>query len=450
MKNKEISQYDKMTKTPVSKLVVTLSVPTIISMLVTNIYNLADTAFVGTLGNSASGAIGIVFGLMAIIQAVGFMFGQGSGSIISRLLGAKDNENASKTASTAFFAAMAFGLLITVLGLVFVDGLVTFLGSTQTIKPFAKTYVSCVLVSAPFMTASFTMNNILRYEGKALYGMIGLMTGGLLNIAGDAILMFGFDMGILGAGLSTAISQMISFVILLSMFLRGKTQSKLSVKHIVFKPDVLLDIITTGLPSLLRQGLNSITTVLLNSSCAPYGDEAIAAMSIVSRIIFFVFSIALGTGQGFQPVSGFNYGAKKYSRVRKAFFFTIIVSEIFIAIATVILLIFSNELISVFRDDLVVCSIGHRALVLQGISLLTLPVCMVTEMMYQSTGNKIGASVLSCLRSGLFFIPTLIILAKVRGLHGIQEAQPLAFVLSAVPSMIFMRWLLKKMPKQDS
>ncbi len=450
MKNKEISQYDKMTKTPVSKLVVTLSVPTIISMLVTNIYNLADTAFVGTLGNSASGAIGIVFGLMAIIQAVGFMFGQGSGSIISRLLGAKDNENASKTASTAFFAAMAFGLLITVLGLVFVDGLVTFLGSTQTIKPFAKTYVSCILVSAPFMTASFTMNNILRYEGKALYGMIGLMTGGLLNIAGDAILMFGFDMGILGAGLSTAISQMISFVILLSMFLRGKTQSKLSVKHIVFKPDVLLDIITTGLPSLLRQGLNSITTVLLNSSCAPYGDEAIAAMSIVSRIIFFVFSIALGTGQGFQPVSGFNYGAKKYSRVRKAFFFTIIVSEIFIAIATVILLIFSNELISVFRDDLVVCSIGHRALVLQGISLLTLPVCMVTEMMYQSTGNKIGASVLSCLRSGLFFIPTLIILAKVRGLHGIQEAQPLAFVLSAVPSMIFMRWLLKKMPKQDS
>lgn len=450
MKNKEISQYDKMTKTPASKLVVTLSVPTIISMLVTNIYNLADTAFVGTLGNSASGAIGIVFGLMAIIQAVGFMFGQGSGSIISRLLGAKDNENASKTASTAFFAAMAFGLLITVLGLVFVDGLVTFLGSTQTIKPFAKTYVSCVLVSAPFMTASFTMNNILRYEGKALYGMIGLMTGGLLNIAGDAILMFGFDMGILGAGLSTAISQMISFVILLSMFLRGKTQSKLSVKHIVFKPDVLLDIITTGLPSLLRQGLNSITTVLLNSSCAPYGDEAIAAMSIVSRIIFFVFSIALGTGQGFQPVSGFNYGAKKYSRVRKAFFFTIIVSEIFIAIATVILLIFSNELISVFRDDPVVCSIGHRALVLQGISLLTLPVCMVTEMMYQSTGNKIGASVLSCLRSGLFFIPTLIILAKVRGLHGIQEAQPLAFVLSAVPSMIFMRWLLKKMPKQDS
>lgn len=450
MKNKEISQYDKMTKTPVSKLVVTLSVPTIISMLVTNIYNLADTAFVGTLGNSASGAIGIVFGLMAIIQAVGFMFGQGSGSIISRLLGAKDNENASKTASTAFFAAMAFGLLITVLGLVFVDGLVTFLGSTQTIKPFAKTYVSCVLVSAPFMTASFTMNNILRYEGKALYGMIGLMTGGLLNIAGDAILMFGFDMGILGAGLSTAISQMISFVILLSMFLRGKTQSKLSVKHIVFKPDVLLDIITTGLPSLLRQGLNSITTVLLNSSCAPYGDEAIAAMSIVSRIIFFVFSIALGTGQGFQPVSGFNYGAKKYSRVRKAFFFTIIVSEILIAIATVILLIFSNELISVFRDDPVVCSIGHRALVLQGISLLTLPVCMVTEMMYQSTGNKIGASVLSCLRSGLFFIPTLIILAKVRGLHGIQEAQPLAFVLSAVPSMIFMRWLLKKMPKQDS
>lgn len=449
MKNQELSQYDKMTKTPVSSLIIKLSIPTIISMLITNIYNLADTAFVGTLGNSASGAIGVVFGFMAIIQAIGFMFGQGSGSIISRLLGSKDVRNAGKTASTAFFSAIAFGVLISVLGFISLERLVVFLGSTNTIKPYAEIYVSCILAAVPFMTASFTMNNILRYEGKALYGMIGLLTGAVLNICGDAVFMFGFDMGILGAGLSTAISQFISFLILLSMFLTGKTQSKISVRNIVLTSSMLLDIITTGLPSLLRQGLNSLTTVLLNSQSAPYGDEAIAAMSIVNRIIFFVFSIAIGTGQGFQPVSGFNYGAKKYSRVRKGFFFTLIVSEVFIAIATVILLVFSNELIAVFRDDPAVCEIGTRALILQGLSLLTLPVCMVTEMLFQSTGKKVGAAVLSSLRSGVFFIPTLLILSNLRGLYGIEEAQPLAFVMSAVPSLLFMIWFLKKMPKND-
>ncbi len=451
MKNNTIpSQYDKMTKTSIPKLIIRLSVPTILSMLVTNIYNMADTAFVGQLGNSASGAVGIVFGFMAILQAVGFMFGQGSGSIIARLLGAKDKESASVTASTGFFCALFLGLLIEIPGFLFLDPLVMLLGSTETIAPYAKTYISFILLAAPFMTASFVLNNILRYEGKAALGMIGLMTGGLLNIIGDPIFMFVFHMGIAGAGLSTALSQCISFGILLSMFLRGKTECRLSVHRISLQPGRIFNIMATGMPSLLRQGLNSLTTVLLNSEAAVYGDSAVAAMSIVSRISMFVFSFALGIGQGFQPVSGFNYGAGKYRRVRKAFLFTAALSEGLIIVISLFVMLCSNNLIGIFRNDATVIEIGTRALRLHCMSLLFLPACMVTEMLMQSTGQRLSASLLSSLRSGVFFIPLLLILAKVRGLSGIQEAQPLAYVLAFIPSLLFAVWFFRKLPKEDT
>lgn len=451
MKNNTIpSQYDKMTKTSIPKLIIRLSVPTILSMLVTNIYNMADTAFVGQLGNSASGAVGIVFGFMAILQAVGFMFGQGSGSIIARLLGAKDKESASVTASTGFFCALFLGLLIEIPGFLFLDPLVMLLGSTETIAPYAKTYISFILLAAPFMTASFVLNNILRYEGKAALGMIGLMTGGLLNIIGDPIFMFVFHMGIAGAGLSTALSQCISFGILLSMFLRGKTECRLSVHRISLQPGRIFNIMATGMPSLLRQGLNSLTTVLLNSEAAVYGDSAVAAMSIVSRISMFVFSFALGIGQGFQPVSGFNYGAGKYRRVRKAFLFTAALSEGLIIVISLFVMLCSNNLIGIFRNDATVIEIGTRALRLHCMSLLFLPACMVTEMLMQSTGQRLSASLLSSLRSGVFFIPLLLILAKIRGLSGIQEAQPLAYVLAFIPSLLFAVWFFRKLPKEDT
>lgn len=445
MKTKHISQFDKMTKTPVSRLVVALSVPTIISMLVTNIYNLVDTAFVGRLGNSASGAVGIVFGFMSVLQAVGFMFGNGSGSIISRLLGAKDGAQASKVASTGFFSSLAFGAVLSVFCAFVLDPLVMFLGSTETIAPFAQTYISYILIAAPFITASFTMNNILRYEGKAALGMIGLAVGAALNIAGDPILMFGFGMGIAGAGLSTCISQIIGFFVLLAMFLLGKTQCKLSVKLISLKS--LPDIIATGLPSLLRQGLNSLSTVVLNNCASEFGDPAVAAMSIVSRVIFFTFSFALGIGQGFQPVCGFNYGAKKFDRLKAAFRFTVLLSEIIIAVMSVGLLLFPGEIIRVFRDDSAVVEIGTRALILQAIAQIFLPFCMVTEMALQSAGKKIGASLLSILRNGLFFIPLLLIMSNVRGLAGIQEAQPISTVISVIPSVILAVKFFKELPE---
>ena len=450
MRKSEISQFDRMTKTPVARLVLRLSVPTIISMLVTNIYNLVDTAFVGQLGTSASGAVGVVFGFMAIIQAVGFMFGQGSGSIISRELGRRDVSDATTTASTGFFCAMGVGVLCAVVCFWRLDPLIRLLGSTETIAPYAKTYIFYILLAAPFMTSSFVLNNILRYEGKASLGMIGLLTGAVLNMAGDPIFMFGLGMGIAGAGLSTALSQLVSFGILLSMFLRGKTSARLSLRAVSLRPALLGDIAGTGFPSLLRQGLNSLTTILLNDCAGVYGDEAIAAMSIVSRIGFFVFSVALGVGQGFQPVSGFNYGAGKYDRVRRAFRFTLALAEGLMAVAAVGVFAASDGLIGLFRDDAAVIAIGTRALRLHCGALFFLPVCMVTEMLYQSTGHKLGAAVLSSLRSGLVFIPALLILSNVRGLAGIQEAQPLAYVLSFLPALWLMVRFFRTLPPGEA
>lgn len=447
---KNVSQYEKMTRTPIPRLVLGLSVPAVISMLVTNIYNLVDTAFVGRLGTSASGAVGIVFGFMSIIQAFGFMFGQGAGSILSRALGARDAEKASVHASVAFCASFVCGLLISTIGFLFLDDIVMALGSTETIAPYARTYIFYILISAPFMSSCLTLNNVLRYEGKAFLGMIGLMSGAVLNMAGDPILMFGLNLGIAGAGLSTALSQIVSWGILVWMFVSGRTECKLTLKNAArVTPAMLGNISATGFPSLLRQGLNSLTTVLLNTQCAVYGDAAVAAMSIVSRIIFFAFSVALGVGQGFQPVSAFSYSAGKYSRLRQGFRFAALVSEGLIVVAAAALILFSDGLIGLFRDDPEVILIGTRALRLQALATLTLPVCMMGEMLFQSTGKRLGATLLSALRSGLLFIPALLLLSRYRGLAGIQEAQPVSLLLSLPIFVVFIARFFKRLPGED-
>ncbi len=447
--NQSDEQYITMTQTPVQRLIVRLSVPTVLSMMVTNIYNLADTAFVGRLGTSASGAVGIVFGFMAIIQAFGFLFGQGSGNLISRALGGKDNKTANMIASTGIFCSFLAGIVVAILSAVFLEPLVMLLGSTDTIAPYAQTYISFILVATPVMTTSFTMNNILRYEGKAVLGTTGLMTGAILNICMDPIFMFGFHMGIAGAGLSTMISQYVSFFILLGMFLRKRSISRLGFKYISFKPSVLGNIVSTGLPSLLRQGLNSVATVLLNSYASVYGDAAVAAMSIVSRIIFFVISFAIGIGQGFQPVCGFNFGAKRYDRLRQGFRFTFILMELVIVAGAVIVLVASGGLIGIFRNDPEVIRIGVRALRIQGAALLAIPFCMCTEMMLQCTGRKVGAALLSSMRSGLYFIPMLIILAQLRGLYGIEEAQAVTFVISLISAIPFAVHYFRKLSQME-
>ena len=437
-------QFGKMTTEPVGKLLFTLSVPTIISMMVTNIYNLVDTAFVGTLGTSESGATGIVFGYMAILQAVAFMCGQGAGSIMSRKLGARDIEEATKYSSTGFFLSFVLGLVMAVLSLVFMKPLLYLLGSTETIAPYAGTYIFYILLSAPFFTSSLTMNNLFRYEGKAKFGTIGLMIGAVINIFGDIILMFGLKLGITGAGISTAVSQIISFSILLSMFLRRKTQTRISIKFVARDWKTVWNIIATGFPSLLRQALNSIAAVLLNKTAGAYGDETVAAMSIVSRISFFPMAVAIGIGQGFQPISSFNFGANKKNRVRKAFWTALAGEECVLTLISVPIYIFAGTLVQQLRDDPQVIELGIRALRLMCVGQLFVPLTMMVEMGFQSIGEKILASFGSCLRSGLLFIPTLLILKRARGMSGVQEAQPLSFVLTFIVCLFLCRIYLKQ------
>lgn len=446
--SKEVNQFEKMTKWPIPKLIITLGIPTTISMLVTNIYNMADTYFVSELGNSASGAVGVVFGLMAIIQAFGFMFGHGAGSIIARKLGEKDVHSASVYASLSILACLSVGALIGIFGLIFIEPLMRLLGSTETILPYAKQYGIYILIVSPVTMASFALNNILRYEGKAFFAMIGLTIGGVLNIIGDPILIFGLDMGIAGAGLSTAISQLVGFLILISMFFRGKTLSKLGVKYAKERPEGIFNIMATGFPSLCRQGLNSISTMLLNNLAgAAGGDAAVAAMSIVNRITFFIFAVGLGIGQGFQPVASFNYGAKIYSRVKKAFFFTMWAGEILLGIFVIVGLLFSNHLIGIFRNDATVIMIGTLSLKLQLLSLFFHPITICSNMLFQSIGENKMATFLSMLRSGILFIPILLILTKFFGLFGVQSAQAIADVLAFFVSAPLVINFLKSLPQ---
>lgn len=448
-KQKYKNQYDRMMLTPVPKLIIRLAIPTVLSMMVTNLYNVVDTAFVGRLGTSASGAVGIVFGFMSILQAIGFTFGQGSGSIISRRLGDKDASKASVIASTAFCLSFLIAIAASIICYIFLDPIIMFLGSTKTIAPYARTYITFILATAPFMVSSFTINNILRYEGRAMLGMVGLLSGAVINIAGDMLFMFGLNMGIAGAGLSTALSQVISFSILLVPFFKGQTQCKLSIHNVHFNSYDIGDIIATGCPSLLRQGLGSITTIILNTEAAVYGDAAVAGMSIVSRLFFFMFSVAIGVGQGFQPVCGFSYGAKRYDRLKEGFKFSVLLGEGLMIVLGTILFIKAPYFVTLLRDDPDVVNVAVRALRLQCVAVLFLPLCMNAEMLMQCTGQKLAASILSMLRNGLIFIPMLLILAHLRGISGIQEAQPLSYVLSFLPGSMAAYFFFKKLGRED-
>ena len=450
-KSKETNQYEKMTTWPIPKLVITLGIPTTISMLVTNIYNMADTYFVSELGNSASGAVGVVFGLMAIIQAFGFMFGHGAGSIVARKLGQKDTDSASVFASLSIIACLVVGTLIGVFGLIFINPLMKMLGSTDTILPYAKGYGIFILIASPVTMTSFALNNILRYEGKAFFAMIGLTIGGVINMVLDPILIFGLNMGIAGAGLSTAISQVVGFVILLSMFVRGKTQSKLGIKYAKENPKGIYKIMATGFPSLCRQGLSSIATMALNNLAGICGgDAAVAAMSIVNRITFFIFAVGLGIGQGFQPVAAFNYGAKFYSRVKKAFYFTFGAGEALLGIFVIVGLLFSNHLIGLFRDDPTVITIGTLSLKFQLLALFFHPLTICSNMLFQSIGENKKATFLSMLRSGILFIPILLILTHYFGLFGVQSAQAIADVFAFIISAPLVFSFLNKLPQDQS
>ena len=432
-------KFERMTKTPIPRLIGELAVPTIISMLVTSFYNMADTFFVGKINTSATAAVGIVFPLMAMIQAFGFFCGHGSGNYISRQLGAHNFEDASRMSATGFVSAFVLGLGILVVGFLFTDPLLRIMGSTETILPYARSYMRIILIGAPYMTASLVLNNQLRFQGSAFYSMIGITTGAVLNIGLDPLFIFVLDMGVAGAALATIISQFVSFCLLIAGTFRGGNLM-LNLKD--FSPSLKYyqNIVKGGAPSLFRQGLGSLATVCLNLMAGPYGDAAIAAMSIVTRISQFAASVVIGFGQGFQPVCGFNYGAKLFKRVQEGFWFCVKFCTSVLLVAAVCGWIFSPNLIGVFlKTDPLVIEYGSQALRLQALTFPLVGWITIANMMLQTIGKTVKASLLAMSRQFLFFVPVILTLPGFLGILGVQLSQPIADFCSfllAVPLSI--------------
>ncbi len=425
-----------MTETPVPKLIMRLAVPTIISMLVTGLYNMADTYFVAQIpdkGTQATAAVGIVFPMMAVIQALGFMFGHGSGNFLSRMLGAGKKKEASEMASTGFALALLTGLLVLSLGTVFLRPLTEFLASsdvTEETLDLTMQYARIILIGAPFMMCQFVINNQLRFQGAAMYAMVGLLAGAVINVGLDPLLILGFDMGVRGAALATISGQAFSFIILLAGSRRGEN-IKLHFRNIHINGYYIGQVLNGGFPSLVRQGMAAIATVLLNRAAGEYGQEAaIAGMSIVTRVLMMLSSALIGFGQGYQPVCSFNYGAGKKDRVRQGFWFCLRWGTVFLVVVSAVCILFAPDIVRIFRDEPAVVEVGSAALRYQAATLPLLATTVMINMMLQSIGKGVKASVTASARNGLFFIPAILVLPIFLGLTGVEMAQAVADVCS--------------------
>lgn len=394
---------------PVEKIIPKMALPTICSMLITSIYNMADTYFVSQIGTaeatasgtSASAAVGIVFSVMAMIQALAFMFGMGSGTNVSHLLGMGKRKEAEVYSAVGFFSAVAAGVLIAVLGNVFNEPLMRLLGATETAMPYALDYARYIFLAAPFMMGSLSMNNLLRFQGLATYGMVGIISGGLLNMLLDPLLIFVFDMGIAGASIATAISQLTSFVILLVMCSTHADAITIHPRNYRPTKQMYAKILNNGLPSLGRQGIMSVSTSLLNNAAAVYGDPAIAAFAIVSRCLNFVNSTVVGFGQGFQPVCGFNYGARKYDRMHRAFSFSVKVTTIVLLVLGAAGFAFAEPVVTLFRrSDPEVIRIGTETFRVQILTVWTWGFITLSNMYTQAIGYGIRSTILAAARAG--------------------------------------------------
>lgn len=444
--NSSEEKFQWLTTAPLPGLIGRLATPTIISMLITSVYNMADTYFVGNLGKSAQGAVGVVFSLMAIIQAIGFTFGNGSGNTVSRLLGQQKRQEAEAVAATGFLSGVLAGGVLAVGGLLFLDPLVNVLGATSTILPYARDYARYILIGAPWMVGSLVLNNLLRFEGSAAQAMVGITAGGVLNMLLDPLFIFGLKLGVGGAALATIVSQGVSFCILLWNSGR-KGSLSIRLRPSTLRVALLSDIIRGGFPSLCRQGLASVATILLNWAAKPFGDAAIAAMAIVGKVNMFSGSALIGFGQGFQPVCGFNYGAGLYGRVREGFWFCVKVGTAALTVIAGVMILLAPQVVYLFqRADPEVVELGVTALRRQMLSLPLTAYVIINNMMLQTVGESGRASLLALARQGLFFVPLILLLPRLLGFGGVMTAQPLsdacAFLLAIPLSTGFLRKML--------
>ena len=438
-----------MTGAPVRGLILALCLPAVISNLVTTAYNLADTYFIGRLGTSQSGAIGIAYSVMTVFQAFGFFFGNGSGNSMSRELGKRNNERAARLLAVGFCGAVLGGLALAILGLSTLPHLVVVLGSTPTISPYAIAYLTPILIAAPMVCGSFALNGLLRYQGLSLYGMIGLVSGALLNFIVAPLLIFVAGLGIAGAGIATAVCQTISFIILVTFAVR-RGVVRLDLRN--GKPDMLLvrEIIGGGMPSLLRQGAGSLATTCVNLAANPFGDAVIAAMAIVMRVMLAINSIIIGLGQGFQPVCGYNYGAGLYRRVKEGYWFCVRLSTIALVIIAVAVAVLAPDIIGLFRSDPQVIAVGTVALWMQCCTVPLNGFAMMSNMMQQTIGKTVIASFVAVCRLGLFLAPAALILAHCLGVPGVQMAQSVSDIISFIVTVPLQVHILRSLGKPRS
>ena len=443
-------KYIEMTTTPVRRLVLRLAIPTIISMMVTSLYNVVDAAFVGSLSTEATAAIGVGFAYQTFIQAVGFFFGHGSGNHISRALGARKQKDAALFAAVGFFSPLIIGTITAILGLLTLPTLCTLLGATPDVVEPTCDYLRYILIASPFMMSALTLNNQLRLQGNARLGMIGLVSGAVLNVVLDPILIFGCGMGVSGASLATAISQFCCWCLLLWGTFRPSSVH-ISIRY--FRPSwtAFKEITAGGLPSLCRQACNCMAAILLNHAAARYatpGYEAscIGAFAVVSRTMMLVFSFVLGFCQGFQPVCGYNYGARLYKRVSRAFTFTLSAGTLILLVISSMGFIFAEDIVRIFRDeDPELIRIGAHALRWQCLAFPTVGIPTATNMLFQNIRMPIRSTLISIGRQGLFFVPTILILPHFMGLQGVEMTQAIADVLTCLFSIPFAIWIYRRL-----
>lgn len=440
--------YTFLTQAPVHRVILTMAFPTVISMLVTSLYNLADTFFVSQINTQCTAAVGIVFCVVSVVQAIGFFFGHGSGNYISRMLGARRRLEAQIMATTGLVSSLSVGLLLLLAGHMFLQEIVQLLGSTPTIQPYAESYLGILLVGAPLMTGTLTLNNQMRFQGNASYSMIGILAGTLLNVVLDPLFIFVLHWGIEGAAWATVISQMCSFVMLLTLS-RKNGGLGISLRRFVPSPSLFREIIMGGTPSLLRQGLSAISVASLNVAAAVYGDAAIAGMSIVGRCCFFVFAVIIGFGQGFQPLCGFCYGARLYGRVKEGFVYCAKLGTCFLAVCSVFGFMFAESIITMFRNDLEVVQVGAAALRWQMVTFVLLPTIGLSNMMLQTIRKPWQANLAAASRSGLFFIPLIWLLPQYLGLAGVEMCQALADICSFALCLPLALRAFREMQKND-
>lgn len=438
------NNYQFLTEGAISRVIPTMAVPTIISMMVTSFYNLADTYFVSQINTQSTAAVGVVFTVMSFFQAFGFFFGHGSGTFIARALGAKEKDAPAEMAATGFVYAISFAILLTITGLALLTPLSRWLGSTPTILPYTEQYLQVILLGAPFIIGSLTLNIQMRFQGNAAYSMYGIMVGTVLNIGLDPLLIFVFDMGIRGAAIATVVSQMVSFFVLLWMTGHCDNE-KINLRRFSFSKRYIQGIFNGGTPSLTRQGLGSLASLTMNLVARGFGDAAIAAMAIVIRITFLITAAVIGLGHGYQPLCGFCYGAKLYKRVIDGFWFTVKCGTGFLLVISIFGFIFAPEVVSWFRSDPEVVEIGSAAFRWQLVVLPLLPFIMISNMMMQTINKPVAANLLAASRRGLFYIPSLLILPYFFGLTGLEACQAVSDILSFGLSLPVVMYEFRKM-----